>query len=71
VTAPFAVDDGPSLEEAALWGDIAEMADELAQANRELDEARATIARLKTENARLRKTRKTTPAVRAQMGAAA
>jgi hypothetical protein len=63
MNGPFTGDDGPSLEEAALWGDLAEMADELR-------EARARIAELEAENARLRQAHET-KTTRAQMGAAA
>jgi len=63
MTSPDIADlvGGPTLEELSLYGDLAEMADELREAN-------ATIARLKAANARLRKAAQ--PA-RIQMGAAA
>jgi hypothetical protein len=39
--------DGPTLEEAALWADLAEIAEERDQARRELAAARAEIAELR------------------------
>jgi len=39
-------DDGPTLEEACLWADLAEVAEERDTARRELTEARAEIRRL-------------------------
>lgn len=39
-------DDGPTLEEACLWADLAEVAEERDEALRLLTEARAEISRL-------------------------
>ena len=44
---PYA--DGPSLEEACLWADLAEVAVERDQALRQLAAALAEIERLRTE----------------------
>ena len=46
-------DDGPSLEEACLWADLAEVAAERDQARRELAEARAEIRTLRGQVAAL------------------
>jgi hypothetical protein len=41
--------DGPSLEEACLWADLAEVAEERDQARTQLAEARAEIVRLRAQ----------------------
>ena len=46
-------DDGPGLEEACLWADLAEVAQERDAARRELAEARAENARLRARVAAL------------------
>ena len=45
--------DGPSLEEACLWADLAEVAEERDQARRELAAALAENARLRARVAAL------------------
>jgi predicted DNA-binding ribbon-helix-helix protein len=42
-------DDGPSLEEACLWADLAEIAEERDTARRELAEALAEIRTLRAQ----------------------
>ena len=42
-------DDGPTLEEACLWADLAEIAEERNQALRELAAAQAEIEQLRAQ----------------------
>lgn len=51
--APVIYNDGPSLEEACLWADLAEVAEERDQARRELAAALAENARLRARVAAL------------------
>lgn len=47
-------DDGPSLEVASLWADLAESGADLRRVTAERDQARAELAAATAENDRLR-----------------
>jgi len=55
-------DDGPTLEEACLWADLAEIAEERAEALRLLAAAQAEIEQLRAQLAAHRPARTRRPA---------